>query len=306
MKKKIRFTSLFLIMFVMNNTMAVALESLTPNEMKKVVAQAGVDIAIGNMVREDQFDNFRISNPNDSAQSISFNNIGIISKLDTGSKDMNDDGSINHLSLDVGLYDNKVMFFADSPDLNLSSDITVDDIVFCNTSIGSLFIDNFGISSFHFYAGAHAVSGIDFELGMRLKVDKFQYNYNSSSSLTLSGITFTRSFSSSSGTLEDPSTWVVEPGEFTIGNILSGSPASVDFSGDKTVSWNFTDSGGNSYSVANPRYNTGYIALNLPMEGSIRVENLNMGGNNLGSIAIDGIKVEKLYIEIPGRGLGNP
>jgi hypothetical protein len=45
------------------------------------------------------------------------------------------------------------------------------------------------------------------------------------------------------------------------------------------------------------------------MSGSIRIENISFGGTSqtdLGMLAIDGLNVEKLYIEIPGRGLGTP
>jgi hypothetical protein len=56
--------------------------------------------------------------------------------------------------------------------------------------------------------------------------------------------------------------------------------------------------------VDNPRHNTAYIGLNLPMSGSVRVENITFGGNDMGLLAIDGMNVQKLYIEIPGRGLG--
>lgn len=44
--------------------------------------------------------------------------------------------------------------------------------------------------------------------------------------------------------------------------------------------------------------------MNLPMQGAIHIDKVSLGGNDFGGIAIDGIKVEKLYIEIPGRGLG--
>lgn len=281
-----------------------ALETLTPVQMKRVVAQAGVDIAIGDAVTENHLDKLQISNPDDASnQYISFNDIKYVSTLNTGSSDMNEDGAINHLSLDVGLYANQVMLFALSPDLNITTDITVDNIDFSGTTIGSFSVDDLTISSFHLYMGPHGVSGINFEIGKRLSISTIEYGYNSTDSLTFSGIGVAKSFS---GTLENPATWTTDKGEFLIGDILNNKPATLDFSGDATASWNFLDSGGNAYSVANPRYNTGYIAMNLPMEGSIRVKNINFGDNNLGSVAIDGLKVEKLYIEIPGRGLGKP
>lgn len=304
MKKTIIFTNVLFLLTMYLYSSVYALETLTPSQMKRVVAQAGVDIAIGDAVTETHLDSFRVANPDDASnQYISFNDIRYVSTFNTGTKDMNEDGSINHLSLDVGLYSNKVMFFAQSPDLNITTDIIVDSIDFSGTTIGSLFVDKLMISSFHLYMGPHGVSGIDFELGKRLSIDTIKFDYNSTDSLTFSGITLAHSFSET--VHENPDTWIAND-EFLIGDILNNKSASLDFTADTTASWNFVDSAGNPYSVANPRFETGYIVMNLPMEGSLRVDNINFGGNNLGSMAIDGLKVEKLYIEIPGRGLGKP
>jgi len=312
MKKTIILMSFLMMAFFSSQPSSHALVSLSPGQMKKAVAQAGVDIAIGDAVTETNLDSLRFSNPEDlNNQYISFNDINLISTLNTGSTDMNDDGYINHLCLDVGLYNNQVMFFAESPDLNLTTDISVGNIDFSGTVIGSLFVDKLKISSFHLFMGPHGSSGISFEAGTRLNINSIKYDYNSTDSLIFSGVTFSKSFS---GTLENPDSWITEPGEFRVGDVLNNKVASLDFAGDTTANWNFVDSDGISYYVANPRNDKGYIAMNLPMEGSIRVKDISFGAENislgitrtsLGSIAIDGIKVEKLYIEIPGRGLGN-
>lgn len=257
--------------------------------MKNTVARSGVDIAINGNVTEIYSEHFTISSPDQDASlyHLSFNGFHSITTLNTGERDTNEDGTINHLSLDVGLFNNEVMMFAESPDLTLSTDFTVDSIVFCNENIGSLIIKDMNLSSFHLIGGPHLDNGISYEFGFKLSVNSFKYTYNSiatSGFLGLDGITF------SDGA----------KGEFLIGNLAGLNPATIDIVSDDTAEWIL----GANPPVANPRNGTGYISMNLPMQGSIHIDSVALGGNNFGSLAIDGINVEKLYIEIPGRGLG--
>ena len=279
------------------------LEVLSKDQMQHAVAQAGIDIAIGDLVVETYTDSVTISNPDDMTQYIGFNGIGLSTQVDTATGDVDADGMINHLSIDVGIMNDQVMFIAESPDLCIETDMTISNIDFSGTSIGSLSVESMILSSFHLYMGPHAgSSGVDYEFGQRLTIADLSFNYNASDALTFSGITLSNTFG---GALRVPSTWSAV-GEFQVGDVLNGSPATLDIAADTQASWTMTDSNGVAYSVANPRYDTGYIALNMPMSGSIRVENMNFGGNDLGLLAIDGINVQKLYIEIPGRGLGKP
>ena len=279
------------------------LEALSKGQMKHAVAQAGIDIAICDKTFENHTESLTISNPDDTAQYISFQGIRTMTQLATGSDDMNDDGMIHHLSIDIGSLNTMAMFMVESPDLSIRTDLTIAGIDFAGTDIGSLSVESMILSSFHLYMGPHAGStGVDYEFGQRLTIADLSFNYNTTDALTFSGITFSNTFG---GTLEDPATWSAV-GEFQVGAVLNGSPATLDIAADTQASWTMTDSNGVTYSVENPRCDTGYIALNMPMSGSIRVENMNFGGNDLGLLAIDGINVQKLYIEIPGRGLGKP
>lgn len=48
-----------------------------------------------------------------------------------------------------------------------------------------------------------------------------------------------------------------------------------------------------------------YIALDLPLQGSLRIKNIHSHGTDFGPIAIDGIRLYKNVIEFPGRGIGH-
>lgn len=277
------------------------LEALTSHQLKQTIAQAGIDIAMEDVVIEIQSDGLTLSNPDDNSQYLTFGDVHYLSSLDTGMSDVNLDGDINHLSMDVVNVSGQVMLFAESPDMALATDMVVASIDFSGTVIGSLNVENMVVSAFHAYLGPHAgKNGVDMELGCRLDVAAWSFGYNTTDALALTGIHAAESFS---GTLEDPATWAAA-GEFQVGDLAGNNPATMDITADTVAGWTMTDGAGTTYSVSNPRYNSGYVVLNVPMKGSLRVENMDFGEKDLGLLAIDGMDVQKLVIEIPGRGLG--
>jgi hypothetical protein len=82
------------------------------------------------------------------------------------------------------------------------------------------------------------------------------------------------------GTIAGADPWVFS-GNLKIGNIGTGNPAKIDVG---------TDAG----------TGTPTLYLNLPMQGTLGVENVTFGGNNFGPIAIDGINVHHLNVKISG------
>jgi len=168
---------------------------------------------------------------------------------------------------------------------------SVGDLVFCNQSLGSLNLDalSMGPSLHRFGAHADGTSGIDFDYSTSVYAKEFRYTYtttpvspDTTGTLALTGIHL---MGAATGTADDPSnpaTWEFTGTNnvFRIGNIDTGNPATIDVS---------TDTGG-----------TTSLYLNLPMQGSLRVENVTFGGNDFGPIAIDGINVHHLYVKISG------
>jgi hypothetical protein len=178
-----------------------------------------------------------------------------------------------------------------SPDLYQHLNLSVDDVVFCGQSIGELAIDNFTTPERYFTMGAHG-SGMDFQYDFQMHTDRFGYTYNTSGvadTFELNGIHLVGSFDdmadfdiSDSTTWDiptDPTEWTYS-GVFSIGDIDGGNPATMDIG---------TDAGGQTV-----------MQLELPMSGSMRVENLNFGGNDFGPMAIDGLEVHRLTVTIPG------
>jgi hypothetical protein len=304
---------------LMSSSAAECLTPLTPVELKSCTAQAGVSIAVSDVVTEHFFNDFRFADPDDPTnQNINFQNINIVSRLSIGKNNVNGDSRIDPFTIDIGSINNMVMMALIAPDLECNIDFTSQSILFNGANLGSLSISNMYFTDFSLMMGPHPTgTGIEFSIGSKVSIDNFQFRYRHSSgqpeSFSFGKTTLCNSFTDNSSDIpEDPKTWK-SSGPFIIGNpsnFGTFNSASIDIAGDLNQTWNFVDGTGTAYSVSNPRYNSGFIALNLPMSGSIRIENIKFGptGNsatNLGPLIMDGIKVERLSIEIPGRGLGN-
>jgi hypothetical protein len=202
--KKTVFTHILILNLTILCSPVLSLESLTKDQMKQTVGRAGIDISITNAVTETYHEHITLSSPDIEpiTHYMRLNGLHMMTTVNTGETDESGEGALNHFSLDVGLYaaTNQVMLFAESPDLSIVTDINVDSIDFCGNDIGSITVDDFKLSAFHLAAGPHADSGIDFELGMRSRVESLVWQYGENQApgddlaLKLTGIGFAESF----------------------------------------------------------------------------------------------------------------
>lgn len=295
MNSRMVLNSLMILGIVFIACSSSALESLSPDQMRQTVGRAGIDIAISNAATEIYNEHITLSSPDlePSTHYMRLNGVHSLTTVNTGISDQSGDGTLNHFSLDVGLFapTNQVMLFAKSPDLSIVTDLTVDSINWCGTDIGGLTVDDLVLSSFHLIAGPHTGTGLDFELGKRTRVGSLVWQYgenldpasadDDNLALRLSGICFAESFDAGNNFAAD--------GEFKIGDLDSGKPATVDVTA--TVD-------------ANTGESRAFIAVNLPMQGSLRIDNVTLGGTDFGALTVDNFEAEVMRIEIPGRGLG--
>ena len=289
---------------------AMALEPLSEVQMKGTRAQAGISIAMEDVTLYHKLNALQISEPGNTDQYLRFQGIESLSWFA-----MNPEfGASGFFTLDLSTESDpsspiygKPLLYIDATHWGQTTTTTIDAINFCGTPIGSMGIDNLTTHSFHLALGAHG-SGVDMEFGALTHIDALRYSDEKDKkagidTLTLAGITCAGSFTDTpahTDILTDPTTWNAS-GEFTIGDMAGGNPMTLDVCTDDTESWVNDENG---VPIANPRFGSGFIALNVPMKGSIRVEKITFGESDLGSIALDNIQAHKLYIEIPGRGLG--
>jgi len=183
----------------------------------------------------------------------------------------------------AGPMDGKAAVWIHMPFWDQLKTVGVDQIVFCGQGIGRLDIGNITMPESYWVLSGHG--GLDMELGMATQIGHLDYTYNDSAlapdHLGLRGIHLAEGFTANPGDdPTDPSTWM-PAGKFRIGDIVSGQPVTLDVLG--------REAGGQ-----------GRLLFNFPAQGSMRIENIAFGPNEFGPCAIDGIRIHRLTVQLPG------
>jgi hypothetical protein len=179
--------------------------------------------------------------------------------------------------------DGKSLIAIEAPDWRQQVHLSVENVVFAGQELGRLDVGNIGQSSFHWYLSGHG-AGVDLEYGARIDIDAFRYTYNTNlEAFEAGGIHLAES---ATGDPADPSTWAFD-GRFRIGDVFAGNPATLDIVTQERV-----ENSGEQWVS---------LQLNLPASGSVRIENVRFGNENLGPVAVDGIRIHRLKLDLfPG------
>ena len=264
---------------------ASCLEKLSDIEMKSLRAQAGISVALNDNTIYNSAEYIRLTNAQDLSSYIELQDLESTMNIDCGKDDIDNDGVVGQILIDVlSLANGQAFIQISADDLSLDWDVSIGNINVCGAGgdLGSLAIENITIPKFHVYAGTHGY-GLDAEVGFQSRIDSltFQYNDNPTApetgSLIFTGSSFAGSFD---GTIDDPSSWVAR-NEFVMGDIYNDNPVTFDVNAD-------------------------HVQIKSTMTGSFRIENVDFNNTDMGMVIMDDINVHRLDIEIPGRGLGNP
>lgn len=154
----------------------------------------------------------------------------------------------------------------------------INQLVFAGQELGSLTIDQMveGASVLRLTA-PHVGEGLEFDYTFRTDVSSFRYRYNSSNTFALNGIHFV---GSATGAPENPSSWTLN-GNYHIGETSNDSPNPAYLKVGTL-----------------PDHVTPSTFLALPMQGTIRIEDVSFGSNSFGPIAIDGINVHRFQMRL--------
>lgn len=165
----------------------------------------------------------------------------------------------------------------------------VGEFKFCDQELGSLLLDSVTVDPSGYRIASHVgegTQGIEFEYVTKWQAEGFSYTYNTiGDALQASGIHLA---GTATGDPTDPTAWDFS-GYFKIGDLMGGN-IDVDDDPDNTevtnpASFDVLTVDGTTYAVAN-----------LPLSGSLRVEDMSFGGSSFGPIAIDGITAHRLYV----------
>lgn len=280
------FALLALFVFLLPISAPAQMSRMSEKELSEVSARSGITYVIGDSQLRIYADSFRISDTEHTPRHwIELNNL-TIDDGQGGYFSMNTPSEYDDFNtLDIGTTGegNTYIF------MNLSAHVeprtyTIGNFVFCNQDLGGIRLENLrrGASDMVTIGPrGGGQSGIDIEYQTEIALDSLQYAYNAQpESLSLTGIRFAGSVL---GAPEDPSSWSFS-GKFKFGDLANNRPVTIDVG---------THDDGAATSTS--------VFYNVPMSGSIRVENVDFGGNQFGPCAIDGMTVHYLGIQMPGN-----
>jgi len=206
--------------------------------------------------------------------------------LDTPAEDIIPMTLFNYNTIDIATDDYGQTFVVMNSSTNVSPrTYTIGNFVFCDQDLGSLRLENVrhDVDTVAFGSHADGGCGIDMEYQTKIDIDSITYRYNFNSlpnfpnSLVLSGLHLCQY---ATGSPEDPTSWSYA-GKFKFGDLANDNPITIDVG--------TTDENGTS------------VFMNIPMSGIARVENVEFNKQDFGPVAIDGINVHHLGIQLPGN-----
>ena len=171
------------------------------------------------------------------------------------------------------LIDGQTLLDINVPQWQQNLHLFIENIIFAGTDIGSFDMGNMDMPFMEMYISAHG-HGMDWQMDMQQHIGEIKYTYNTAGdNFSASNITMAKT---AAGLPETPADWTFD-GAFSTGDINNNNPATLDI-------------------ITLDSNNVTSILLNLPMQGTIRTENIHLGSQDFGPIAIDGINVHHMRV----------
>jgi hypothetical protein len=171
------------------------------------------------------------------------------------------------------LIDGQTMLEINVPQWQQNLNLFIENIIFAGTDIGSFDMGNMDMPFMDVYLSGHG-HGIDWQMDMQQHIDEIKYTYNNTGdNFSASNIMLAKTVA---GLPETPADWIFD-GAFSTGDINNNNPATLDI-------------------ITLDSNNVTSILLNLPMQGTIRTENIHLGSQDFGPVAIDGINIHHMRV----------
>ena len=270
---------------------AAALERMDDSDLDEVKAQSGIAIALSDVRIYKHKSDIAYRDTERHGNSMVFENI-VFSNGNQGPMRFN---TPQPVTLRMLSNSERPIVAIEAPHWQQEVAIDVHNFVFCEQSLGSLHLSGFSPSEFALYASPlnNIRGGIGFQLEAKAQVDELRWQYNRSSgegdAAYIRGFHMAGSFVHEGDVPEDPSTWQAQD-RFAIGDL---NP----YGESQFLPAEFSMGG-------NP--GRAYIELRMPMEGSVRMEEIRMGSHDMGPIIIDGMRVHELTVEFVAAGRAPP
>ncbi|HNY65255.1 MAG TPA: hypothetical protein PKM41_07425 [Deltaproteobacteria bacterium] len=286
MKTRTASKLLFMILICWGAPLNAELLTMEDSQMGDVTAQAGISISLDNATFYDEYG--RIEIHGSDAGSLALEDVVV----DNGNGWGYSFTTPTPLLIDLVDYNSGTLLF---PERNVALNIyaaswtqnlqfTANHLVFCDQDLGKYQVGPINIPTFQFMLTTpdndvlySTKSGLYFRYLFQSNVNRLSLTYNSlDEALLFQGIRFARSFT---GSAQTPSAWASQ-GSFLVGK-------------------NDTISGDESFASINviKENNTLKLDMDIPMRGSVRIDNVQLGSRNCGPVAVDNIRVNNMSVQ---------
>lgn len=289
--------------------LAFCLSPVDDSDLSQVTGASGITIAVESVEIFTHFDefiykgsdggyiefkNFRITDGQNGPMQLNFNSdyAGLIN-MDVGTVEVASPytlqdwiSSTNPTAGYMGMFGVSALEWDQELAYVIPEFIFSDGTVAGTKSLGSVYIGQVDMPSYqYFMAPNEQGSGVNWAYDFELNISDFQFKYEDDllNVLNIHNIAMHESFA---GDPADTSTWSGS-GQFHIGDMF-GDLANNEHSNPARFDVGVLDAGGGLYE--------GAAGLQLPMTGSVRIENVQFGGNDFGQAAIDGINAYRMEI----------
>lgn len=279
---------------------ATAMEPMNEAEMDSVQAQSGIAIALDN-IQIYNHSGWAYEDTSLAANKIEFKDMASYMILDTR----------NPLTFRVMINPNDVAMMELTGQPSIWMEMNTNDFFFADKDMGSLhlslrppdgnrmgFIEEFALYVAPLGTQADFTGdGIAFQLEARSGLEEFRWDYNQADAdeFRLGGVHMAGSFTDTDSIDTDPATWAPQ-GHFRIGNLNAYETTNPLGPGTFQIVQDETD----------PDY--AFIRMNLPMEGSVRIEEIGMFADpendgtfvqdDFGPMIVDGMRVDHFQMDI--------
>ena len=303
------FTIILIFILLLPLVSTATLQPLENAELDEVTGQSGITLAVKNV---QIFQNIGLYGYNASDNGfLAFGNLqSDVMKYNFGTEDMSTgvmymDAGVNEVASadwDFGTAPtavNKGMFGVSAPNWDQEVSYMAESFIFSDGTdaydLGQILLGQIRQPSWKYFVAPHGESGVDFEFGAEMHIDTLAYFYGTDSSNNCLKLAFENihigqsfGFGTAGDDPADPSSWKSDIGEFKVGDIFGdldnnvhSRPAQIDAG---VCNFDFCDDPLGAY------------RLRLPINGSIRFENAELGGTDFGPGAIDGINAYRFDV----------
>jgi len=315
---------ILLFIFIFSLPADAQMSVLTDDDLASICSGMGISLWMKDISYSIDIGNIEYTST-DNSNSLSLKNVSVhggsinpITGIPDGTKhpayfDSNDDYplTVDLLTVDEpsSPINGRTFLSVNNPDWTQYLSYSIGNVLFCDKDFGVIEIGNISRPSSYYVLSAHDNMGCDWEYGQEVEIEELLYTYQgvytaapggavsysfdsihdrwtfsdpttatlqtATESLILSGIHLS---GTAGGTESNPATWTFD-GPFQIGDFFSGNAATFDV-------------------LTRDDNNQTVIVNNVPMNGSFRIEDVDFGGTDFGPVAIDGINIQTLNVEI--------